>query len=99
MWPPPWPTLSGSNPSGLAEVSIGGGHPLSVILYTRCLVHLMEADLITVRDAAQQALACKLMVPPETEPIRQQVRRFLCTVHYQWNELEKAPANRPAFGR
>jgi len=75
---------------GLAEFSIGGGHPLSLVHYTRGLVHFLEADLFTARDALQRSLACELVVPPETEPFRQQARRLLGRVHYEWNDLDTA---------
>jgi len=75
---------------GVAEFAVGGAHPLSIIHYARALIHLMEADPVTVRDALLASLACDLAVPPETEPYRLQVRRLLGLIHYQWNELDEA---------
>ena len=75
---------------GVAEFSIGHGYPLSLIFYARTLVHFGEGDLVKARDAAERCLACQLVVPPETEPFRQQARRLLGKIYAEWNELELA---------
>ena len=75
---------------GVTEFALGQSYPLSLVLYTRCLILYAQADLVPARDAALGALACELAVPPGSEPTGQGSRVLLGGIHYQWNELDLA---------